>query len=86
MEIITIKLDSEMLKRIDAIVKENNYGTRTEFIRSSVREKMSQIEKQELIKQVLALKGSSKTKTTDKELRRIREEVSEELLKEYKLK
>lgn len=86
MEVISLKLDEGMLKRIDKIVKENNYGTRTEFIRSSLREKMSQLEKDELIKKVMALKGSVKTKTSDAELRRIREEASEELLKEYKLK
>jgi Arc/MetJ-type ribon-helix-helix transcriptional regulator len=86
MEIISLKLDEGMLERIDKLVKENNYGTRTEFIRSSIREKMSQLEKEELLKQLMALKGSVKTRTSMKEMRRIREEVSEELLREYKLK
>jgi Arc/MetJ-type ribon-helix-helix transcriptional regulator len=86
MEIVSLKLDEGMLKRIDKLVKENNYGTRTEFIRSSIREKMSQLEKEELLKQLMALKGSVKTKTTDAELRRIRVEASEEYMREHGLK
>lgn len=86
MEIVSLKLDEGMLKRIDKLVKENNYGTRTEFIRSSIREKMSQLEKEELLKQLMALKGSVKTRTTDAELRKTRLEVGEELLREYGLK
>jgi Arc/MetJ-type ribon-helix-helix transcriptional regulator len=69
---------------MDALLKNNNYSTRTEFIRSTLREKMSELEKDALKKEIHKLFGSAKTKTTLKELRRIREEVSEELLKELK--
>ena len=86
MDIISLKLDEGMLKNIDKIVKEHNYGTRTEFIRSSIREKMTQLEKDVLIKQLLALKGSVKRHTTDAELRKIREEASEEYMRERGLK
>jgi len=86
MDIVSLKLDEGMLKRIDKLVKENNYGTRTEFIRSSIREKMSQLEKEELLKQLMALKGSVKTKTSDAELRRIRDEAWKEYAKERGLK
>jgi Arc/MetJ-type ribon-helix-helix transcriptional regulator len=86
MEIISIKMDKEMLERIDKLIKENNYGTRTEFIRSSIREKMSRLEKDQILKELLKLKGSSKTHTTDEQLRKTRIEVGEELLREYNLK
>jgi metal-responsive CopG/Arc/MetJ family transcriptional regulator len=86
MDIISLKLDEGMLRQIDGIVKIHNYGTRTEFIRSSIREKMTQLEKDALIKQIISLKGSVKTKTSNKELRSMREKVSEELLEEYRLK
>jgi metal-responsive CopG/Arc/MetJ family transcriptional regulator len=86
MEVISLKLDEGMLKRIDKIVKENNYGTRTEFIRSSLREKMSQLEKDELLKKIMVLKGSVKTRTSDAELRRIRIEAGEEYMREHGLK
>jgi metal-responsive CopG/Arc/MetJ family transcriptional regulator len=86
LEVISLKLDEGMLKQIDAVVKTHNYGTRTEFIRSTLREKMTQLEKDLLIKQILALKGSVKKHTSDAELRKIRKQVSEELLKEYNLK
>jgi metal-responsive CopG/Arc/MetJ family transcriptional regulator len=86
MNIISIKLDEGMLKRMDALLKENNYSTRTEFIRSTLREKMTQLEKDALIKEVMKLKGSVKTKTTDAELRRIRIEVGEEYMREHGLK
>ncbi|MFA5797802.1 MAG: ribbon-helix-helix domain-containing protein [Candidatus Woesearchaeota archaeon] len=86
MDVISLKLDEGMLKQIDGIVKTHHYGTRTEFIRSSIREKMTQLEKDTLIKQIMSLKGSVKTTTSNKELRSIREKVSEELLKEYHLK
>ncbi len=86
MESLTIKLDEQMLKKIDVIVKENNYGTRTEFVRSTLREKMTQLEKDNTIREFMKFKGILKRKVTDKDLRKTREEVSEELLREYGLK
>jgi metal-responsive CopG/Arc/MetJ family transcriptional regulator len=86
MEVISLKLDEGMLKRIDKIVKENNYGTRTEFIRSSLREKMSQLEKDELIKKIMVLKGSVKTRTTEEEYKRLKDEAWKDYAKEHGLK
>ncbi|MGV8141833.1 MAG: ribbon-helix-helix domain-containing protein [Candidatus Woesearchaeota archaeon] len=86
MENVLLKLDKGMLEQIDSIVKGRNYGTRTEFIRASIREKMEDIEKEEHIKQVLALKGIIKgRKITDEELRQVRLEVSKEYMKEWGL-
>lgn len=46
MEIITIKMEQELLKEIDSSLKENLYSTRTEFIRAAIREKVKQLEKE----------------------------------------
>lgn len=86
MEIVTLKMDKEMLERMDSLIKQHQYGTRTEFIRDALRDKMSNLEKEELIKKVMALKGSSKTKTSDEDIRRVREEVSREFLNKFNLK
>ena len=45
METITIKMEERMLKEIDSKLKNNRYSTRTEFIRDSIRSKLSEIEK-----------------------------------------
>ena len=47
---------------------------------------MTQLEKDKMIADLMKLKGSSKKKTTMADFRRVREEVSAELLKEYELK
>jgi len=87
MDQVLLKLDEGMLKRIDVLVSTHNYGTRTEFIRASIRKTMEELEREEHIKQVLALKGIIKgRKITDEELRQVRIEVSNEYLKEMGLK
>ena len=68
-EMITLKLDSKFLKDIDKTVKKENYHNRTEFIRDSVRTKLTELEKQEVIKKLAKFKGSlkGKSKLTDEE-------------------
>jgi Arc/MetJ-type ribon-helix-helix transcriptional regulator len=86
MDNVLLKMDEGMLKRIDALVNSHNYGTRTEFIRASIRAKMEELEHEEHIKQVLALKGIIKgRKITDEELRKTRIEVSKKYMKEWGL-
>ena len=85
MESITIKVDETMAKEIEKAMKPL-YSTKTEFIREAIRDKINKAEKDALIKQVMALKGSSKTKTSDAELRRIRIEAGEEYMREHSLK
>lgn len=82
MDVISLKLDEGMLKDLDKFVKDYNYGTRTEFIRTSIREKMSKLEKDAIIKELLKFKGISKKHTTDEELRRVREKVAEQYFKD----
>jgi metal-responsive CopG/Arc/MetJ family transcriptional regulator len=88
MESILLKLDTGMLERIDSLVSKHNYGTRTEFVRASLRTKVEELEREEEIKKVLALKGTLKGQkpVTDRELRKTRIEVGEEYMKKYGLK
>jgi Arc/MetJ-type ribon-helix-helix transcriptional regulator len=88
MESILLKLDAGMLSRIDSLVSNHNYGTRTEFVRASLRAKIEELEREEEIKKIIALKGLLKGQKhiTDKELRRIRLETDKEYIKKYGLK
>ena len=73
MQGISLKLDEAILKEIDTNLKKHRYSTRTEFIREAIRDKLSKLEKEELLKAVDRLHGSSKRKTTDEELHKVRE-------------
>ena len=86
MEIISLKLENELLKEIDQNLSKHRYGTRTEFIRDAVREKLSDLEKEEAIRAIAHLKGSSKRKTTDEQLHEAGEKVFEMLEKKIKTK
>ena len=46
MEVISLKMESELLKEIDSSLKKNKYSTRTEFIRDSIRRRLTDLEKQ----------------------------------------
>ena len=82
MNAITIKMDSGLLDIMDKNMKNHNYSTRTEFIREAIREKLEKLEREELITELLKFRGKSKIKTTYKQNRKTREEVSRELMKE----
>ena len=83
-EMITLKLETNFLKEIDSIVKENNYHNRTEFIRGALREKVDETRLNSAMMRVMPLKGASKKKTTDEMLEIIREKAVKELDKRFK--
>ncbi|HLC86244.1 MAG TPA: ribbon-helix-helix domain-containing protein [Candidatus Nanoarchaeia archaeon] len=82
METISLKIDSKLLKEIDSNLVINRYSTRTEFIRDAIRNKIEDLEKQKAIENVRKFYGSSKRKTTDEELHKVRKEISKELMKD----
>ena len=82
MEIVSVKFQEDVLKKVDKAIVEHNFNSRTEFIRESVRDKLSGLSREEIIQEFLKFRGKSKVKTTYEENRRTREEVSEELRKE----
>lgn len=86
MEIISLKLGDGLLTEVDQILKKHRYSTRTEFIRDAIREKLSDLEKDEILRSLAKLRGSSKRKTTDEQLHIAREKAFEELGKRVKAK
>ena len=69
METISLKMEQGLLKDIDTTIQRNRYSTRTEFIRESIRNKLNELEKQEVIRKLVEFKGSlnGKAKRNDKE-------------------
>jgi len=84
MEAISLKLEENILTEIDQKLSKHRYSTRTEFIRQAIREKLSDLEKDEILRQLTNLKGISKRKTTDKKLHIAREKAFEILEKKFK--
>lgn len=72
-----------MAKEIDTLINPD-YGTRTDFIRAAVRDKIKQERKDRLLKVLEENFGKAKPKN-NKTDRQIREEVSEMLKKEWGL-
>ena len=84
METISLKLEDNMLTEIDKTLSKHRYSTRTEFIRDAIREKLSDLEKDELLKAMAGLRGSSKRKTTDEQLHAARERLVEKYEKKFR--
>ncbi len=82
MEAICVKLDEHVLTDVDNCLKQNNFSTRTEFIRAAIREKLEETKRKELLTEFLKLRGKAKTRTSDKQLHKIKEQALEELAKE----
>ena len=75
METISLKLENGLLDEIDRKLHKYRYSTRTEFIRDAIREKLSDLEKNELLKTMATLRGASKKRTTDERLHEAREKA-----------
>lgn len=87
MEVLTIRFNENVLKNMDKAIQNNNFNSRTEFIREAVRDKLEDMTRDELINEFLSLKGSLKHKNTSfEEDRKIREQVSQQMLKELEEK
>lgn len=84
MENVSIKLEKNFLRVIEEVMKRNNYSTKTEFLREALRDKIKELEKEERLKRIEKLFGSSKHKTTDKQLHKVREELEKLYDKKFK--
>ena len=58
MEIISLKMEDGILQEIDQQLIKHRYSTRTEFIRDAIREKLSELEQQEVLKELAKLRSS----------------------------
>ncbi|MFC1697416.1 CopG family ribbon-helix-helix protein [Nanoarchaeota archaeon] len=82
MDIITVRFQENIIEELDKTILKHNFNSRTEFIREAVRDKLSELSRNELIQEFMKFRGKAKVKTSDKRLREIREEVSKELMDE----
>lgn len=83
METVTFKLQEDVIKKIDTVLKPLHFSNRTEFIRESIREKLNSIEKDFVLQHLVAFKGAAKKKISDKELHNIRDKVASEYAKKF---
>ena len=83
MESITIKVEKTFSQEIESAMKKYNYSTKTELIREALRDKLSDLEKKDILHALDLLVGSSKKKSRDEDIHSIRKRVFEELEKEF---
>lgn len=86
MDAISLRLEENFLEDVKETMKKHRYTTKTEFIREAIRDKMRQLEKEEMLLKVRKLYGSSKRKTTEKQIHKAGEKAMKELEKEYGIK
>ena len=86
METISLKLEEGLLEEIDSKLIRHRYGTRTEFIRDAIREKLSDLEKEHIMKEIGRLHGISKRRTTDEQIHIAGEKVFNMLENSFKKK
>ncbi len=79
MEAISLKLEETFLKDIEDVMKKHRYTTKTEFIREAIRDKIKELEKEDLLLKARKLYSASKRKTTDEDLHKAREKAFKEL-------
>jgi len=82
MEVVTVKFQEDVLKRIDETISEHNFNSRTEFIREAVRDKIAELSKEELMKEFLKFRGKARKKTTFEDNLKTKQAVSKELMDE----
>ena len=86
MQAITIKMEDRLLEELVQKLEGHRYSTRTEFIRDAIREKLSELEKEEILRNLSQLKGSSKRKTSDAELHAARDKAFKMFEKKFNIK
>ena len=86
MEAICVKLDENFLKNMDKTMKENNYTTRTEFIREALRDKLKELKDDPVIKALRKFQGSAKVHVSDERHEEIREQVGREIAEKFGIK
>ena len=82
MEVVTVKFQEDVLKRIDESIAEHNFNSRTEFIREAVRDKLAELSKEELMSEFLKFRGKTGKKTTYIDNLKTKQAVGKELMEE----
>ena len=50
MEAVSLKMDGEFLEDIEKTMRKHRYSTKTEFIREAIRDKIKELEDEELFR------------------------------------
>ncbi|MFH0869627.1 MAG: ribbon-helix-helix domain-containing protein [archaeon] len=82
MDIITIRFQEDILKKIDQSIVNHNFNSRTEFIREAVRDKLAGLSKEEAIDAFLSLRGKLKGRTKPEDDEKLKWAASRELMAE----
>jgi Arc/MetJ-type ribon-helix-helix transcriptional regulator len=83
MEIVSVKFQEDVLKKVDDTIAKHNFNSRTEFIREAVRDKLANLSRDELINEFMKFKGKSSKKTSfEDDDMKTRELFSKELMGE----
>ena len=83
-ELVTFKMEHELLEDVDKTSKMAGYQNRTEFIRNALREKIEEIKLNQAMIALSKIRGKAPRKTSDEERARIREKVFAELERKIK--
>ncbi|MEK6927911.1 MAG: ribbon-helix-helix domain-containing protein [Nanoarchaeota archaeon] len=83
METISLRLEDKFLQDVERVMQKFRFSTKTEFVRAAIRDKIKELEKEEIIKKMGMLAGSSKKKTTDEELHKAGEKAFESLERKF---
>ena len=75
MEMISLRIEGEFLRDLERAMKRYRYSTKTEFVRAAIRDKISDLDKEYALRAVEKLAGSSKRKTSGKDLHKAREKI-----------
>ena len=75
-----------MVNELESLMKKHRFATLTELVRAALRDKMKELEKEELLSKIRRLAGSSKRKTTDEELHKARERAVDKFEKKFETK
>lgn len=85
METISFKLQEDIVKTMDKLIKPLHFNNRTEFIREAIREMIWKVEAEVTIKKLEKLKGAAKVHITEEQFEKGREEAGKRLMKEWGL-
>ena len=75
-QVLNIKIEEKLLKEIDKNLVKHRYSTRSEFVRESIRDKLSELEKVDIFRNMDVVFGSSKHKTSDEALHKAMEKLA----------
>ena len=85
METVTLKLQKETSEEINRLSKRYHYGTKTEFIREAIRDKIKQLESEKFMQKLAKYKGKAQFNLSDERLHKNREEIAAKYIKRFNL-